>query len=217
MQNLKALATGAAAALMFGLSGLAANAADLGGAPYQSIKDEPFPEAPYRYYFAVRGGVTFPEDTDFRWGPFIGTFAHDTGYTVSGAAGIKLDGIGLRGFRGELEGGYTESSIRNGPGHSSVTFGLASVYYDFQNFGPLRPFVGGGVGVGGLDLAGFSDTGLAYHGTAGVALDLGRGFNLELAYRYFGVTGADPSDHGIKLTDVDYNSHQILLGLRKSF
>ncbi len=215
MQHLKSVIVGCAAAAMFGLSSFAASAADLGGAPYRgSIKDEPLLEAPYRYYFAVRGGVTFPSDVDVRFGPAV---EQDTGFTVSGAAGIRLDGIGLRGFRGELEGGYTEATNSNYIGNTSVSFGLASIYYDFQTGTPFRPFVGGGVGVGNLDVDGISDTALAYHGTAGIAFDLGRGFDLELAYRYFGVSGADLRDHGVKLSDGDYNAHQVLVGLRKSF
>jgi opacity protein-like surface antigen len=215
MQNLKSVVIGCSAAILVGLSGVAASAADLGGAPYRSIKDEPYPEAPYRYYLAVRGGVTFPDDIDYRFG--ISPTEQDTGFTVSGAAGIRLDGIGLRGFRGELEGGYSEAENSNQPGHTSVSFGLANVYYDFSTGSPLRPFVGAGIGIGDVDDGFASGTGLAYQGTAGVAMNIGGGFDLELAYRYFGVTGADLERHGETLSDGDYKAHQILVGLRKSF
>ena len=242
MQEMKIIARIGAAFAALVAGAVAANAADLGGRrPPPSLKDEPVYEAPYRFYLALRGGVTFPEDTDFNAFGLSFNGEHDVGGTISGAAGVRFDSFGWKGFRGEIEIGYSEASVDtqsvggvgkfsggSARGDTSLTYGFASLYYDFQTGSSIRPFIGAGAGIAELNLDGHgvsatgvalndSGTGFAYHGTAGLAFNLGQGFDLEVAYRYLGVTDVEMRAVDGTKSDVDYNDHQILLGLRKAF
>lgn len=211
-------------------------AADLGGAPRYggSLKDPPAPAyelTPYRYYLAVRGGVTFPDNTDFNTATLGFSSEYETGYSISGAAGIS-GLLGVRGLRGEIEIGYNSADVESRNvgtfGRTDVTFGLASVYYDFDTGSFLRPFIGAGVGIADVnfDNHGISGVGVvlddnstafAYHLTGGVNMRLSDSLNLELAYRYFGTAGAELTARDGTRNDIDVSDHQILVGLRQSF
>lgn len=221
----------------------AATAADLGGRR-GSIKDSPPPayvqEIPsYKFYLAVRGGLSFPDDTDFNTlGVNIGN-EYDTGYFISGAAGIN-NLLGVGGLRGELEIGYSDADIKshsvggtkftgnNAFGNTNLTYGLASIYYDFNTGTIVKPFIGAGGGIADVsfDDHGVSATGTvlsdsaiayAYHVTAGANVEITKSLNFELAYRYLGTTGAELTARDGTTTSVDTGDHQVLFGLRQSF
>jgi opacity protein-like surface antigen len=222
-------------------------AADLYSPPARggSMKDGPAPapyEPAYRYYIALRGGLAFPEDTDFNALGRNITNTYDTGYVLSGAAGVYLGNISnMRGLRGELELGYRGADVdthtvsgvgtfsgASAFGRTGVTYGFASLYYDFDTGTSIRPFVGAGGGIADIDFKshGVSATGTvlndnatayAYHLTAGFNIDLTRGLTLETAYRYFGTTGADLTAVNGTRSSVDVNDHQLMIGLRQSF
>jgi opacity protein-like surface antigen len=215
-------------------------AADLRGQP--SLKDAPFDNTPtYKYYIGIRGGANFPEDTDFNAFGTKFTNAYDPGYFVSGVLGVELARSSSGRLRGDIEIGYDRATIdtqtlagvgtfsgSSATGRTSTTFGLASLYYDFETGTIFRPFVGAGGGIADVSLRhqgiapGFvalssSDTAYAYHLTAGLNTALSASLDLELAYRYFGTTGAELRAKDGTRTDVDTGEHQIMLGLRQKF
>jgi opacity protein-like surface antigen len=201
------------------------------------------------FYIAGRIGAAFPRDTEF--GVLGTTVVND--YESAGLNGsIAFGGdLGVFGFplRAEIEGGYTSASVDSHTvvgigtlsgdaafGSTRTIYGLVNAYVDFGD-GPLKPYVGGGIGaahvdfrnhgvvvpagiglpVGPLTAMDDSGTGFAWQVGAGISYDLTSNLTAELGYRYFnvenvGLTAADGTG-----SDVDVRSHQINLGLRVSF
>jgi opacity protein-like surface antigen len=156
----------------------------------------------------------------------------DTGFSGAVTGGWAFG----NGLRAELQGGYQSNGIsdintrrNNGnlaplgsvDGHLSTWSAMANVIYDLpvrRYFGPLRPYVGAGVGYGWLDFNGAGGKGFgtfhlplnniftgpdivrfgsggafAYQAIAGVAYPLRRmpGVRLTAEYRFFGTARAD--------------------------
>ncbi len=217
-------------------------AADIyGGGDEGSLKDEPYASPVSTYYLAIRGGVTFPEDTDFEIGGGtvgIDNEYEDAGLFVSGAAGMSMASLtGLSGLRGELEIGYLQNDIDahvvNGArvggadafGETSVLFGLINVFYDFNQFGSIKPFVGGGIGLARAEFDGHGvtgpgvvlddeDTAFAYQLSAGANIAVAENVDFELGYRYMGVADVELKALDGTGSDVDIDNHIIYGGLR---
>ncbi|NJO55634.1 MAG: porin family protein [Rhodospirillales bacterium] len=221
-------ATVAALALAAGALPGVATAADFGRGG--SIKDDPVEQvSPAKFYFAVRGGFTFPDDTDFDinlGGVRSVTNEYDTGYFVGGALGVT-GLLGIRGLRGDIEIGYSDAEIESHNvggigkfsggdafGSTDIFYGIASIYYDFDTGTIVKPFIGAGGGIAevnfdghGVNAAGVvlddSSTAYAYHITAGLNFQLAANLNLELGYRYFGTTGAELTAVDGTTTEID--------------
>lgn len=220
-----------------------AQAADLSGPPPVSAKDDYAPAARVNpFYIGIRGGFNFSSDTSFDFSGFnVSNTYEKPGYSVSGMAGVQLDEIGLRGFRGELELGYLSNDIKshtlngfgqfngaNAFGRTSATYGLASLYYDFNAGGLLRPFVGAGGGfadvnfhrhgIAGLGtVANDSSTSYAWHASAGLSYALGAKTDLELGYRFLQVPNFDLSAVDGSKSSSRLDEQQILVGIRQRF
>ena len=207
-----------------------AGAADLRGQP--SLKDAPYVDntPTYRYYLGVKGGFTFPQDTDFNVLGANLNNSYDTGYVVSGVVGVELARSPSGRLRGDIEAGYSSADVSSGIafGRTATTFGMASLYYDFETGTVIKPFIGAGGGIADVDfknhgispggvLLNSSDTAYAYHLTAGASVALSASTDVELAYRYFATTGAELRAIDGTKTSVDTQDHQIMLGLRQKF
>jgi len=98
---------------------------------------------------------------------------------------------------------------------------MANAWYEFQTNGNVRPYVGGGFGYGKveLDMDGmtFDDTGIAYQAAIGLLYDFNGNSQLRLELRHFEVSDIDLSDHGFDLSDVEYKSDEVLIGIRFGF
>jgi opacity protein-like surface antigen len=236
--------TAAAIAAIIAVSSYAAVAADLRGGG--SLKDGPEidPTPTYKYYIGVRGGWSFPDDTTFNtFGRTVKT-DYDAGYLVSGVFGMELARSSTGRLRGDLEVGVTSASVNSHTitglrrftgasalGHTDKTFGLASLYYDFETGSVFKPFVGAGGGIAdvglhhqGIAAAGApvivqcsSDTAYAYHLTAGTNIQLSSSLDLEVAYRFLGTTGAELKARDGTRTSVDSSDNQLMFGLRQKF
>jgi opacity protein-like surface antigen len=211
------------ACVVAAIGGAAPTAAvDLGSAPWRgSIKVDPTPivEAEPRFYFGVRGGLAFARDTVTQLNPQddVAT-AYDTGHFIGGMAGLHLRRLtGIRGLRADIEAGLRRADVdahidgarrSGGPnafGRTDVTYGLVSLYYDFDTATLIRPFIGAGIGIAAvkfknhssIDFGFFvplindSSTALAHHLTAGLNVELSKSLTLEAAYRYFSTDGTD--------------------------
>jgi opacity protein-like surface antigen len=166
----------------------------------------------------------------------------DTGFLIGGVLGYHWGGTGLRS---ELEVSYSQANLdgfdvdwdsnaHNGQfddilddsdfdGDVSVTYIFGNLWYGFGdvlNMGGISPYVGGGLGVGfvnvdvdsiegvGLDASG-DETGFAYQLGGGLMWSLTDNVALDLGYRWRGVMLDD--------YDEDLNSNNVLLGLNVGF
>jgi len=193
--------------------------------------------------FDLLGGIANVE-TDYETGFFAaGLIGYDFGTILGGFAGVRV----------ELEGGYGESSVETHTlsalglsvevdetdsfGELTTIAGFGNLFLDL-NFGDslLKPFIGGGVGAANVELKkqGISATGvlmddddiaLAYHGSAGVGIDLGRlgfggalqGATLEIGYRYMAADDLSFTAREDTESETDLDSHNITFGIRSSF
>ena len=174
-------------------------------------------------YVAANIGANYRSDADLSLnGTPAGTSNFTIGFHFGTAVGIQLDNH----FRFETEISYRENNVDLASGFDakvlSTTF-LVNAFYDFDRLGPVRPFVGIGVGLGvvhidsilGFDLDGDNTT-LAYQATAGVGWDFRPQWTLSLAYRYLATTDPEIMTPVGNL-ETEFGSHELVLGVRYLF
>jgi opacity protein-like surface antigen len=201
--------------------------------------EAPIVEAAPSWYIAARVGAAFPEDTDFGVLGTTVTNEYNTGFVGGLAVGTQFNLGGLTP-RGELEVGYMSSGIDahtiagvgtvtgdDAFGDTNVIYGLANVYLDLGS-GPLKPFIGGGIGIGHVDFDGHgvtgvgtamddSGTGFAWQIGGGVSYAFNDQLTAEVGYRYFNVDGVNLTAVDGTESDVDVRAHQVMVGLRYAF
>ena len=224
-------------------------AADLGTGP-GSLKDPPAytPQtdaySPFRnYYVELRGGLAFPDDTDFDIaGPTnIVNSYEDAGYFIGGAFGTRLFETAAYRLRGDLELGYRDADVENHVvagtsagsansfGNTSVFYGLANLALDVKTGTALTPYLSLGGGFGNVEFSGHgttgaggtvmndSATGYAFQAGAGVNYEFAGGLSFNIGYRYFSVFDVDLTATSGTTSSTDVQDHQLLFGLRQSF
>lgn len=188
-------------------------------------------------YLELRGGATFLNDPDLNGDPILDEIETDTGWLVDAAVGYAHDS----GLRGELALGFRRNDIDEVTGGSITVDADGDVsnftamfngYYDFHLDkygvrGPaanLTPFIGGGLGLAVIsvkfdELAGSSisddrddDTVFAYQAIAGLSYGFTRNVTASVSYAYFATE--DPNFNG---TEADYQSHNVMAGIRYTF
>lgn len=184
-------------------------------------------------YMELRGGAAFLTDSELEADLTADVdVTYDTGWLVDGAVGYAHDS----GLRGELALGYRSNDLDEfefsggsveGDGRVAAFTAMANGYYDFylDNYGAqgpaakLTPFIGAGVGVAILDVDddddnvdSESDTVFAYQAIAGLSDAFTPNIAGSLSYAYFATT--DPK---IGEAELDYNSHNVMAGIRYSF
>jgi len=158
----------------------------------------------------------------------VATAECDTGIAFGLAFGYDFDGL-----RVEAEGAYQKNDFdtvsalgitTNLAGDVDVFSLLCNVYYDFNNSSPITPYIGAGIGmsmvsindiglpnmIGPVGLS-LDDTALSYQVGGGVSFIITKRVSLDLKYRYLCVP-----DLQFLVADSDFDSHNILLGLRFS-
>ncbi len=190
-----------------------------------------FAEITNRYISGHLGFGSHPNATTTVTGPgFSGNFDFDVdpGFVIGAAIGVGL----ANHFRFEGELAWHDSSIDDpqffAPGES-LNIGVLSImangYYDLDLNGPLRPYVGAGLGFGFIEAEGDlgfglvdedTDIGFAYQLMGGLAFDVSPRAALTLGYRYFGMTDPDVSVAGANF-QTEFTSHEFLVGVRFQF
>lgn len=197
-------------------------------------------------YVALRGGITAIQETEFEPASLgvtrVDNEYEDIGGFVSAAAGAAFGATRLEAdvtyLRGSIKdhiasvaGVSTRFDADESLGDIDVVTVMANVYYDLD-LGFLKPFVGGGIGVGfvsandygvtplaastpGGVLLDDNDMGLAYQLTAGLAFDVGRA-TAEVGYRYLGMEAELETLAGAE-SDFDVNTHNGFVGVRFDF
>lgn len=186
-------------------------------------------------YLEVRGGTVFLTDSDIDDLAGIDDIELETdiGWLVEGAVGYAHDS----GLRGEVAIGYRENEfdeLEGDPGGGSVSVDvdgdisafttMGNVYYDFYlgKYGAqgalanLAPFVGAGIGLAVIDIDGDlgdeDDTTFAYQLMAGVSYAFTPNIAASLGYAFFSAPDADFDG-----VDFDYDSHNVMAGIRYTF
>lgn len=168
------------------------------------------------WYASASAGWDYMHGTDFSGGGAKGEFDNTTNF--SGAVGKRLSD----NVRTEFELSYKNADVdKAGFGGDMSTWSLmANGYYDFSDSG-VRPYIMAGLGAvdhvaditqGGTQLADDNDWVFGYQAGAGLNFGLSDKAELFTGYRYQGSVDADPGP-----VDIDYNSHEILGGLRYYF
>jgi len=258
------LAGAAVGAALLALSGTASMAADFG---YGSIKDIP-PPAPSGRAWYLKGtiGMKNPEVGSI-WTDGHGDDGYQTGIFDVHHSDIKstaLFGFGIgvehsRWLRLDVTGEYrgkqlfvAQDSYNDGacaaPGDCGTNeytadleswLGLFNAYIDIGTWRGITPYVGGGIGIAGIDVQGFKDVNVpaasVYYGDndkystnfawalyAGLSYDVTPQFTVDFGYRYSDLgsvstgraTAYDGTDSYKGLEIRDITSHDILLSAR---
>jgi len=153
-------------------------------------------------------------------------FSFDTGWLAEGAVGY----LDKNGLRGEITLSYRKNdadeveflgSTFDADFELETYSGMANLLYEFdynrvfgEGRGPsaFRPYFGGGFGAALLDDGSDSDTVFAYQAIGGLAYHLTANWAVTASYVYFATT--DPEFDGV---EADYESHNVMAGIRFSF
>jgi opacity protein-like surface antigen len=219
------------------------------------------------WYVSVFGGASFAKDENFyvlnsyyvgspSFSDFYQSFDADldldTGFMVGAALGASFNDW----LRGEVEvsgnfhdvtgSGYyyndtyccgTYSGDVDLDGDENALFVLANLWVDLPFGGMFKPYIGGGVGAGRIDLELTGDYngtdldiiddagwGFAYQVGGGVAFEVAPNWAIDVGYRYKAINNVDLElEDDVTLggdndeIEKDYKSHNVLVGLRFGF
>ena len=198
------------------------------------------------FYVSTFTGLAIQQDQNNRASGQSIDLSFDNGFVVGGAIGYKLP---ISGFRLEVEAAYRENDTAfseflsdptatfSGDNSSLGVFG--NVLYDFENFPIVTPYIGVGLGIGGVesdvftildgadgnDLSRFGGptrTEFLYQGIAGVTLPLSDTWDIFVDGRYYVAPGVDfDLINAVTNTTETFNSSyevlQVQAGLRFKF
>lgn len=185
-------------------------------------------DKPDGYYATLLGGAAFLTDADVTDSALEGVVLSsefDTGYMFGVALGYKYASQRLEGEFSYQENDFDtfsylgESTSATGD-MSAFTF-LFNFYFDIPTKYALKPFLTAGIGVSKIDANDLAfpevfegsvssdDTVFAYQFGLGLSWAMNQNLDLELKYRFFGTE--DPS---FDTTSFEYQSHNVILGLR---
>ena len=196
------------------------------------------PDSGYRPYVSVFGGASFLNDVNtVSSGGDNYSVKTDTGYLIGGAIGLKWNEI----LRTEIELSHMSNNANsyhyNGNPFSPAsgpirqTYLLGNVWLDLPTGSSFTPYAGGGLGVGWADAdvsfagnrgygASTSGTSFAYQVGGGIKFNFSENIDLDLGYRYKGMTNVNFNDNkgnNFEFNGANMNSHNVQLGLTFSF
>jgi opacity protein-like surface antigen len=179
-------------------------------------------------YVAARLGACFLNDSTLseEGFPITGHIEYDTGIGFEAAMGYDF---GF--FRAEGEIGYRKNdvdtfsvlgvSLAGGGDIDTLSF-MANGYWEVENQTAFTPYIIVGIGfakvsandfsVGGIDIGSEDDTVLAYQFGIGTGYSVTESLIIDLGWKYFVTEDPEFGD-----TKVEYNSHNIAIGIRYVF
>ncbi|WP_262694664.1 outer membrane protein [Kordiimonas aquimaris] len=198
------------------------------------------------FYISGFTGLAIQRDQNNTSGNQSLDISLDNGFVIGGAVGYKLP---ISGFRVELEAAYRENDVSagqfladptasfNGDNSSLGVFG--NLLYDFEGLPLITPYIGVGIGVGGVEsdvfgsfdsvpgtpdprFGGPTSTEFLYQGILGVTLPLTDTWDLFVDGRYYVAPGAefdliDVATNTRTTFDSNYEVIQLQAGLRFKF
>lgn len=189
-------------------------------------------------YIELEAGSTLIPDQDVQGAVNDGELDLDSGFTVGGAAGLRfspylrLEGA-LNYRRAEVDTfDFDGPFVTDSQGDVGVFSTMANVYFDLPLPNtPATPFIGAGLGFAVLDIDTYdrfnevniedSSVQFAWNLTAGVAWAVTQNLDVVTRYRYFATEDASANASGLSTlpgsADVEFSSHEAVLGLRFNF
>lgn len=192
------------------------------------------------YFLRPHVGLSIVQDNDFDQTGVVtpgasGDGSYDNGFATGLAFGYRYG----NGLSAELDWEYRSNgndavdfsdgtSFSDGDIASNIFY--LNGYYTFdQNFGKLRPFVGGGVGwvqeidldleSGGVETSYSGDGDLAWQLMLGAETEVARNWRVHGELRYTRVAGADLKQEGGtgRINDLDYDAWTVGVGVTYDF
>ncbi|TLU82435.1 MAG: porin family protein [Chlorobium sp.] len=153
---------------------------------------------------------------DFKEPALGNVYGVDSGFAINGAVGYDFSGL-----RAEAAVGYQENDFTNEDNlHTSLLTVMANGYYDLKTSVGIKPYVMAGLGIATIKaddspgVAWLDDTYFAWQLGAGVGYKVSGNVTIDVGYRYVKPEGLECPNH---LTDVTWESHNILAGIRYKF
>ena len=195
-------------------------------------------------YVSGFAGISVPRDTDVTTSASTGVFndrvEFDTGVYIGGTGGFDF---GFFRLEGELSYRYSDINeitdqtrgiqFHDVDGNLGVFAMMANAYFDLHNASPITPYVGGGIGFAVLQLSDTfgvnsqgggeflypedDDTVFAYQVGAGLEIALNPMVSLDVGYRYFATDTARFESGFTGTTELKFESHNALVGVRVKF
>ena len=187
------------------------------------------------FYVEIQPGVSILADSDISGLGLSGEAEFDTGFVIGGALGYRI----FDNLRAEANLSYRQADVDKvtsgavvleGAGDASVLALMANVYVDFDFGYAVKPYIGGGIGVGFIDVdKGSSNilivddeaTEFAWNIMAGASYRVLENIDLSLGYRYLGTTDPDLDatlvGFGTGKLNAEITVHEVLFGLRYNF
>ncbi|WP_404382911.1 OmpA family protein [Caenispirillum salinarum] len=180
-------------------------------------------------YVGLGGIYVMPQDSDTEEAPgttFDGDVEWDEGWGALGSLGYAWG----NGLRTELEFSWRQNQAdaiggTDLGGEVKTMAGMVNVLYDIDFGLPFKPYVGAGAGAArvafddvtaGATTIDEGELGFAWQGIAGASYSLGANTDLTLDYRYFSVPEVELETGGSTF-DTEYNTHNVVLGVRFTF
>ena len=188
-------------------------------------------------YLELQGGGSWFQDADLHLGPADGEAEFDPGWNAGGAIGFRIFQL----LRLEAHGSWRMAdfdqvsidglgTVDADDAFAGAAMFLGNAYLDIPVPLPIKPYVGGGMGVGifsadtdngDVDIDG-EDTQFAWNVMGGVFVPIFRHLELDVRYRY--ITADDPEvDADLLGLDVDgtvkaeFEAHEVVGALRVVF
>ncbi len=181
-------------------------------------------------YISGNLGAVFLNDADIDEDGDSGELTFDNGGVATFALGTTIGSAGrIEAEVGARVNDFDDASVDGYSGSvdmdkdvTTISF-MGNAFYDFKNGSSFTPFLGAGLGfanveydidsIGGYDInEKEDDTVVAYQFMLGGSFAATEQLSIDLQYRYFATD--DPDLDG---TDVEYHSHNAMVGLRYSF
>jgi opacity protein-like surface antigen len=184
------------------------------------------------FYVILRGGPGFTPDINIGAPGGEEPDGFGTGFTGGAAVGYAFP----FGLRAEGEFGFILAPVKTDGGvEATGSFKnylmMANAYYDFKFFGPIKPFVGFGLGGARVheDREIFADgirrfidvddwrTKFAYQARAGIGYEVNRWLDLSVGYRFVHINGGDAFPNNFRVRSDAFINHSLEFGAAFKF
>lgn len=159
-------------------------------------------------YVSCSAGIGIPGDwVEQGWG----TEKLDSGLVLNGALGYNYGSARL-----EAAVGYQQHDWKYSLDDGSFLTVMANGYYDIETSSGITPYVMAGAGILNTDVSWSSDTdtSFAWQVGAGLGFKIDENLTFDVGYRYLRPEGLQSPGNG---NDVDWETHNILAGIRYDF
>jgi len=177
-------------------------------------------------YIGGNLGLNILDDPDIEQAGFVLSTGYDPGLGLGVVVGYDFGNVRVDG-----EIAYRINDIDDilgvpADGDSSALSYMVNGYFDFPTNGPVKPYIGGGIGfaivfvdigVLGFPLADDDDSVLAYQFSGGIGYEVNPRTTVTLGYRYFATDDPEMEDLGGFPFTTEYQSHEFNVGARILF